>query len=328
MLHLVRNNSPYTAILLFLLTLLLQLQALTHAVIPVSQASDLLYHWILGGVSLVFGKSAFAYQMLGTVLLYVQALFVNQLAIRHRLFIHQQYLPAFCFLVLAGMSPSFSTFSPTLLSNFVLIGTLHLLLASRNYQNANKQIFNIGFLVMLGALLQFSAVIFGFFALISLLIIRPFNLREWFVMLTGIAMPVYMLAVLLFCIDKLEWLHLWPQLGVSLPRQLKSAEYYFGLAGGLIVWLGFSTYNMQSQLPKAPIYIRRSWIVVTLLLCFSLIAACFSNPDLSGVWALCLPSLSLIFAQAFSHERNKKMNQIAFYFVLALAIFGQIFLPL
>lgn len=328
MLHLVRNNSPYTAILLFLLALLLQLQALTHAVVPVSQPSDLLYHWILGGVSLVLGKSAFAYQLLSTLLLYVQALFVHQLAIRHRLFMHQHYLPAFCFLLLSGMSPSFSVFSPSLLANFVMLGVLHLLLASRHYQNANKQIFNIGFLLMIGALLQFSVLVFALFALVSLLIIRPFNLREWFVMLTGLAMPVYILAVLLFCADKLGWLHLWPQLGVSLPRQLKPAEYYFGLAGGLIVWLGFSIYNMQSQLPKAPIYIRRSWIVVTLLLFFSLIAACFSDPVLPGVWVLCVPALSLIFAQAFSHERNKKMNLIAFYFVLILAIFGQIFLPL
>lgn len=147
-------------------------------------------------------------------------------------------------------------------------------------------------------------------------------------MLTGFAMPFYILVVLLFCVDKLGWLYLWPQLSVSLPRQLKPAEYYFGLAGGLIVWLGISVYNMQSQLPKAPIYIRRSWIVITLLLFFSLIAACFSARNLQGVWALSLLPLSLIFAQAFGHERNKKMNRIAFYFVLVLAIFGQIFLPL
>jgi hypothetical protein len=313
---------------LFLLTLLLQLQALSHAVLPVSHPSDLLYHWILGGVSLVLGKSAFAYQLLATALLYVQALLVNQIAIRHRLFIHQHYLPAFCFVLLSGMNPQFSVFSASLLCNFVLLVALHLLLACRNYQNANTQLFNIGFFVMIGALLQFPAMIIALFAFISLLIIRSFNLREWFVMLTGLVMPLYMLLVLLFCVDKFNWLYLWPQLGVSLPRHLKPAEYYFGLAGALIVWLGVSTYNMQSQLPKAPIYIRRSWIVVTILLFFSLIAACFSVPELPGVWVLCLPSLSLILAQAFSHERNKKMNQIAFYFVLALVIFGQIFLPL
>lgn len=328
MLHLVRNNSPYTAILLFLLTLTLHLQALTHAVLPHAEASQFVYGWLLHGLSYIFGKSAFAYTLFSVLLLFVQALIINRLAIRHRLFMHQHYLPAFCFIVLSSLNPALSVFGAPLICNFLLLGVMHLLLASRNHQNANKQIFNLGFLIMPAALLEFPAVVFVLYAFVALLIIRPFSFREWMVMLLGLVMPLYILVVILFCTDKLQLLHLWPELGVSLPRQLKPAEYYLGVAGGLIVWLCICVYNMQSQLPKAPIFIRRSWIVVTLLLFFSLIAACFTAPSVQGGWMICLPALSLILAQAFSHERNKKVNRISFYFVLALVIFAQIFLPL
>jgi len=85
---------------------------------------------------------------------------------------------------------------------------------------------------------------------------------------------------------------------------------------------------MQSNLPKAPIYIRRCWISLSLLLFVALLASVFSDNQINGVWIICLPALSLMMAHAFLNERNKKMNAISFYFALVLVLFCQLFLPL
>jgi general stress protein CsbA len=327
-LHLVRNNSPYTAILLFIFALCTQLQSLMHPVLPQAADTQLMYSGLLHILSFVLGKSAFAYSFLGVVLVYLQALLLNAIAARQRLFVHNTYLVAFAYLGLSALHPALSQFSPMLLVNMCILFAVNELLLLKQAQNAGKYIFNMGFALMIAGLIQFSALALVLFLLFSLIVLRPFSFREWMIMLVGLSLPLYIVSVWLFCTDKLHLLYLWPDLGVSLPSQLKPAQYYLGVFSGLIIWLSISMYNMQTNLPKAPIYIRRCWIAITALLIVSLIAATFADKEVSAVWVVCLPALSLIMAHAFINERSKKMNAISFYFTLALILYCQLFLPL
>lgn len=328
MLHLVRNNSPYTAILLFIFTLCTQLQSLMHPVLPQATDTQLVYGWLLQAVSFLLGRSAFAWSFLGVVLVYLQALLLNAIAARHRLFAQNAYLTAFAYLSLSALHPAMAQFSPMLLVNLCILFAINELLLLKQAQNAGKYIFNLGFALMIAGLIQFSALALVLFLIFSLIVLRPFSFREWMIMLVGLAMPLYITAVWLFCTDKLHLLYLWPDLGVSLPSQLKPAQYYLGVFSGLIIWLSISMYNMQTNLPKAPIYIRRCWIAITALLVVSLLAAIFADKGVSAVWMVCLPALSLILAHAFINERSRKMNAISFYFVLAFILYCQVFLPL
>lgn len=328
MLHLVRNNSPYTAILLFIFTLCTQLQALMHAVLPEAVPAQLLYGWILHALSFVLGTSAFAYTFLAVILIYIQALLLNTIAAKHRLFAQPTYLPAFAYVAIASLHPALGQLGSMLIVNFFILFALHQLLMLKQSNNANKHIFNVGFAIMLAGLIQFSALLLILFLMFSLLILRPFSFREWMIMIVGLVMPLYMLLVLLFCTDKLPLMHLWPDLGISLPSQLKPARYYLGVFSGMIIWGGISLYNMQMNLPKMPIYLRRCWIAFTVLLFVSLITAIFADNVIKSVWMICLPALSLMMAHAFLNEKSRKMNAISFYFALILVIFCQLFLPL
>lgn len=299
-----------------------------HSVLPQASEHQLLYGWVLQGCSFFFGKSAFAFSLFSVLLLYAQALFLNAIIAQFRLYHQNTYLVSFSFIALSALHPALGNFSPLLLVNIFILWAINEMLQMKQSQHVNKELFNLGFAIMLAALLHFSAILLILFLFIALLILRPFNFREWMIALVGLLMPLYFLLVLLFWKDNLKAIYLWPDLGISLPSQLLPAKYYLGLFVGLIIWFSLSVYNMQLQLPKAPIYIRRYWISLTFLLILSVLSAIFSDSHINAVWLICLPALSLVMANAFINERSKKMNSISFYFALALVLFCQIFLPL
>lgn len=299
-----------------------------HPVLPVADQSQLVYGWLIYLVHFVVGKSAFGYSFIAVILLYIQALLLNGIVNRHRIFKQNTYLVAFAFLSLAALHPSLGQFNPMSFVSLCILFVTNQLLQLKQSLNTNKQLFNIGFVLMLAVLIQFSALFLVLFAFFALVILRPFNLREWMIMLVGLIMPLYILLVFLFCTDKLAVMHLWPDLGVSLPGKLQPELYFAGFFTGIFIWMLFSLFNMQKQLPKAPIYIRRCWIAFTVLIFVSLISAIFSDPRINSVWMITLPGLSLMLAHAFINERSRKMNAISFYFALALVVFCQIFLPL
>lgn len=328
MLHLVRNNSPFTAILLSVFLLVLQLQGIIHASLPVASDHQLVYGFIVKILSFIFGNNPYIFSILTVLSIYVQAIWLNIIASQYRLFIHSTYLVSFSFIALSSLHPSFSSFSPLLLVNFLLILSISELLKLKNAQNANKHLFNLGFYIMIAGLIHFSAIFIIFFLFFALLVLRPFNIREWVISLLGLLMPVYFLFVYLFCTDSLAQFSLWPELSLSIHHQISAPIYTFVLSLGLFIWMSISIFTMQTQLKKAPIYIRRCWISFSFLLATSLFVSFFTIDQIQGVWIICLPALSLILTQAFQNERKAKLNTISFYFALALVLFCQIFLPL
>jgi len=299
-----------------------------HAVLPQASEHQLVYGYVLQFCSVFFGKSAFAFSLLAVFILYAQAIFLNAIVAQFKLYKHNTYLVSFSFIALCSLHPALSNFSPLLLVNIFVLLAIRELLKMKQAQQVNKELFNLGFIIMMAALIHFSSILLLLFLFIALLILRPFNFREWMIAFVGLLMPLYFFGVLLFWQDNFSAIYHWPDLGISLPKQLLHAKYYLGLMVGLIIWFSMSVYNMQMQLPKAPIYIRRYWISLTFLLMLSVFAAIFSNSRVNAVWLICLPALSLVLANAFLNERSKKMNTISFYFALALVLFCQIFLPI
>lgn len=306
----------------------MHMQALVHPVFPTAGSAQLAYVATLSILHHIFGHSAFVFSLLSVLLIFAQALWLNLIAIRHRLFQHNTYLVAFSFLLLSALHPSLSHFNAQLLINIILIYLVNELLTLKQAQSVNKHLFNIGFALSIAALFQFTVLFLVPFVFVALLILRPLSIREWMIALVGMLMPLYIVSVVLFCLDQLPLMRLWPDIGISLPRQLNPAKYYLIIFASLIVLLAGSMYNMQTQLPKAPIYIRRCWIMLSVLFIFSLLVASFTDSLVAGAWMICLPPLSLILAHLFQNERSKKMNAISFYFALLLVLYSQIFLPI
>jgi hypothetical protein len=204
---------------------------------------------------------------------------------------------------------------------------LDILLTVKSLQVANKQLFNVGFVMMLASLLHFSAVFLLLFLLIAVFIYRPANVKELLVLLFGMLMPIYILFGILFCVDQLELIQGWFNIGVTLPKDITHPYYFLVLILGILIWASISIFNMQSILTFSSTSYKRDWAIITLLLFMSIITSVFSDYKQPGSWLMTIPTLSLIFSFAFSNTRSVKMRTISFYFAFLIVIGIQLLLP-
>lgn len=297
---------------------------MVHPVAPVPLAGYYLYNHLLQWFNVVLNNGAFAYTFLVLIMIFGQSLYLNVITIRHRLFYKPTYIPAFCYLLLTSVTTDFSYFGPSLLVNWCLLAAFDTMMFFPQSTHPRKYIFNAGFILSMAALVQFSASIYVLLLIMGLILLRSFNIGEWLVGLLGVITPVYFFAGILFLNDKLHEFLKWPQVGISLPRQIHNPVYLLGSVSGIIILVASGLYVMQGQMPKSTIYVRRSWGVVTSTWVISLLVAVFTGLDVKAAWLVALPALSLIIAQPLYLEKSKRFSNFIFYFFLLLVIFCQV----
>jgi len=313
-----RNTSPYTVILLLIITVLLKLRALLHPIAPVSADEYYLYDHILRGLNIIFNGNAFAFTLLAAFNTFCQAMYLNGICNRRKLFLRTGYIPALTFILLSSIYPAFNYFSLPVLLIWFLLGSLDVVSSLGQTLQPRKQIFNAGFLLSMAAMMQFSAVVYFIFLLVCLIVLRPFNISEWVVGLMGYLTPVYFSACILFLLDKLEILYDMPDVGISLPGKIGWQLLF--LISGLLILFFSGLYALQLQTTKVSIYVRRNWVAFIIFLILSVAVAIFTSDEVKNPWLITILPLSLVISNAFSLEKSKWFSNFAFYFSLLFVV--------
>lgn len=324
MLQLFRNNNPFTVIILFIFAILVKLKALLHAQAPVTLPGHFVYNYILKLLGHVVFGNAFAYTLLAIMLLFAQALYINRISVRHKIFHKPTYIPAFAYLLVTSIYPPFNFFSNTLLINWFVLGGLDIILGLAQSHHPRKHIFNAAFLFSTAMVFQFSAIGYFMLFIIAFLMLRPFNFGEWSVAIMGYTTPIYFFICMLFLVDRLYLLHSWVHIGFSLPVHLHSVAYLVWALIPVFLLFVAGVYGMQLQLPRTSIYVRRNWIVITAYLFISIAIAICTDVFVVGMWLIIMPALGLFISHAFSLEKSKGFSNFMFYFSILLIIICQL----
>lgn len=324
MLNIIRNNNPYTVIILFIFTLVIKLQALSHAIAPVVPPGHIFYGWIVGFFSAVLGKSAFGFTMLAIVMLFAQALFLNAIIIRYRLFSKPTYIIAYLYIVLTSLHPAFSSFSEILIQNWFFLGALNVLLAVHQTPQPRKDVYNAGFWLSMCAIIHFPAISYIILLFAAMILLRSFNPGEWIVAIMGYLTPVYFFACILFLFDKFPELAHWPRIGLAIPGKINAMFYTVSLLAGLTILFGCGAFVLRAQVLRSGVFVRRSWVMILITLVLSIAAAIATDIKEQSGWLIIMPALTLIIAQPLYLEKNKRFSNFAFYFSLAFVIVCQL----
>ncbi len=326
MLSLVRNNTPYAVLSLLIL---LVITGSGGMAVPASfpSVSQPLYYLFIRGAKGILGDSFLGWQVLYLLLVFLQALYVNALAMRHRLLPKPTFTPAFAYIVFAALFPEFRSISPPLLGNFLLLGALDAMLQFGKPTQPRRQIFNAGFLIGAASFVQFSYLFSGITLLVALLLLRPFHIGEYFSALLGLITPLYFVAGLMFLTDTLPMLRTWPFLHIQLPPWQPAhkavVSTLYALAGGLLL-AGF--FQLHQQMNRSVIYVRRSWGVLVSGLVVSVAMAVFTSQPQLQSWLMMAPFYALIVSAALETEKPRRFAIFAFWAALALPFIGKIFL--
>lgn len=293
--------------------------------LPQVAEGDFLYHIIANFLDVVLLGSPFGFTFFTIVLLILQALYLNGVANRHKLFHTPTYLVAFAYISLTSLYPHFGYFSQPLLYNWLLIIVLDNVLWLAQSQKPRKLIYNSGFAIGVAALISFPAVLYLLLLFAAISLLRNFNPVEWIVGLLGVITPVYFAAGMLYLFDVLQWLPGWVHIGINLPRNIQQPVYLIGITAGCIFLFSMGVYALQKSLGRAGVFARRGWTTLTAGMIISILVAVFTPFEVKAAWLCVLPTLSLVVANAYNREKRKAFSNFAFYFTLVLVIFSNIF---
>lgn len=323
-LHLVRANSPYTVIILFILTLGLKLQALGHPVLPHPESGQILFAALVRLLSRIWGDSAFGFSLFSALCIFGQALYLRLITVRHRLYVRNSYVPVFVYVVLSSLHPLLGSFSATLVSNWIMIGAIDMLLSFSRREDQPRTIFNAGFLLALAGLMDFPALIYFLLLLYALAVLRVFRPGEWIVGILGYLTPFYFALGLTYLWDILPELKHWPRLSLNLPVFGKGHIYAPLLIGSAVFLIAAGSKYLAAFLPRLTVSTKRSWGVLAVAAILATVVCGLSKSDGPACWMGLIPLYTLFIVPTMLPEKRRGFANFAFYFLIGLVLFCQI----
>lgn len=318
MVALFKDRSPATIFWLFILSIVVHSHFFVDYPVVYTKEGDGLLSTFLKNYISVLSPAIVVFIYHGIVLL--QALRLNFLFTGQRMYTKVNYLPAMVYILLTGVFTEWSSLSPALINNFLVIWLFAKAIHLYNASEPKTLIFNIGLLVGSSILLYHPSAMLFLFALFAVMVLRPFIITEWLVLLMAAICPYYFLAAYLYLTDSFGSIRFYlPHWGLNVPVVHVSVTFFVTI-GVLIAILLTGLFYSQHENRKLVIQIRKNWTVL-LSMVFILLPLPFINEH-AGIESLLLwiVPVSPFIARGFLAPKTNTLPGLMFWALLALAI--------
>ncbi len=320
-----KANNPYNPILLFLYALLLKLPMFLYPVVPVAEQPDgFMYRMLLRWLKPAGDSMPVIYSLIAFLLLVFQALYINRIVNNNRLMQKINHLPGMTYLLVTSLFSEWMYLSSPVVINTFTIFILSGLCNLYNQNNARGQIFNIGVMAGVATFFYFPSLAFGLLALTGIMVIRPFRLPEWIILLVGMATPYYFLISWLYLTDRLKEYEV-PDVAVTIPVLRETTLGYIAIVMVLLLLIAGASF-VQLNLRRQVVQTRKSWGLVFLYLLFSLFIPFLNETDNFEYWLIAALPVSVIASAAFLYPERKWFATLFHWGLVALVILNAYFL--
>ncbi len=285
--------------------------------IPVTQDSGL--------ISFVLIKYVKALQPTIISLLYIaivllQAIRLNILLNEYRMFSQSGFTTAMSYVLLTGIFAEWASITPALIANSFVIWIFIQLTKLYNNPSPKSLLFNTGLILGAAVLCYHSTALLLIIVLFALIIVRPFVLSEWFVLLLGVLMPFYIIGSLLFLNDKIAlWQSFVPSIRFTKVILTKNIWFWVNIAiVSIMLIVGFIKLNSNTD--RMVIQIRKNWGVINVM-AFIMIPLPFIFVDAGiAATALSMVPFAAIISNAFVYPKKMWGPNILFFLAIAAVI--------
>lgn len=249
-----------------------------------------------------------------------QALRLNHLFTDHRMYSKANYLPAMIYILLTGVFTEWGTLSPALIINTVLIWFFAKAVNLYNSHNPKTQVFNIGLLTGVSIILYHPSALLIPVAFFALLVLRPFIITEFVILLMGVIFPFYLLASYLYLTDRLLSIKNYiPLFQLNLPDIQNRILFFITIALIIIIFL-MGLFYWQQENRRLLIQVRKNWTVLLAMLLILLpVPFINKNAGIESLILLIVPA-SPIIAKGFLAPKKNTVPAIMFWLSICLAI--------
>ncbi len=323
MLKYFRNPSPFSIVILILLAIGVRFGVILRSNIPHELQGTEVWRWLLNFCKFIFGNSPILFSFLALFNVILQAILLNQIADKNRLFHHSSLLPAVCYILICSFIPELSYFNAPLVANWFLIVAFGIILNLSNKQDVQKQLFNAGFFISIAALIYMPYSVFVIAVFLSISMLRSFKLSEWLAGILGLVTPIYFIAAYLFLTDNTAVFSQLFQVKISYPAVVKNLSAV-GIAAAMIgLWTIVSIFYLNLFVKKMLQQIKNLWGSVLIFTLFAIIATVLSYTKHISGWIGLFPFLALILANPFFEQKKKWVANLLFYTLIASVVLVQ-----
>lgn len=267
------------------------------------------------------------YFVAGLILFILQGIQIHLLVNQFEVLYKPSYLPWLMHILLMGSVPGLLMFSPALLSNSFLLLMFDRIFRIYKCDYAQGYHFEAAAMLSLAVCIYLPVVSFVLLLIASMLILHPFDWRNWVSAFLGFFAPVYLLAIILFLSDNLAMML--PEnflSGYQLAFEIKSvipasytvtAVFVILLAGLSILMLRENFYKNTSR--------TRSYQQVLIIYVFITLVISFFTPGIP-LFKFALPAipLSILIGYYLLAVRKNWIADTALILLVALALFNHL----
>ena len=322
MVFLFKDRSDINLIFLVLLSVGLHFHVWMHPPLVIANESDgflayLLIHYIKPLPSIVL-------VVLFQIVILSQAIRLNILLSKFKMFQQISYLPAFTYIILTGIFPFWDVISSGLVANSLVIWILVKLLRLYDQTQPKTLEFNIGLIVGISILLYEPIAILIPVILFALVIIRPFKLSEWLVLLMGVLLPFYFIFTFVFLTNNLEdFRHFLPKLDWKNPLVKPELNIILALlVMGIQLLAGF--YYWQQEQTRFIIQVRKYWGVLFLVLLLSLFQPIIFSVQALYASAIVITPLACFISFAYGTPKRLLVPNLLFWSAIAVIVYNHL----
>lgn len=310
-----KSNNASALLFLPLIAIVIWVYGFIHPAIPAIKHAMPLYELMAG----ILTNLPWLSTLTGLILVIGEAFLLNFIVNENEVLEKQNYLPALFYIVFMSNNDAMLTLHPLLFGNLFVLFALHKLLSSYRKDNAFSQAFDAGFLISIATLFYLPFVFFLPLLGVGLIIIRPFNWREWIISFFGAAIPYLFVITFYFWNDRLDYLFydkMFYQFIREKPVVVFPITFYFMLGIGWMVIL-FSILKIIQGVGIGSQRTKKSIILFVWFLFFSAISILLA-PEVSTRYfsALAIPS-AIFCANYFTNIKKEWWAEFLFLLLLA-----------
>jgi hypothetical protein len=245
--------------------------------------------------------------VIACLLLVMQAFLLNYIVNENEILSKQTYLPALFYILLMSNNNDMLVLHPLLFANFFMLFAISKLLSSYRKDKAFSQSFDAGILISIATLFYFPYLLFFPLLGVGLIVIRPFNWREWVISFLGVLTPYLFVFTFYFWNDSLDYLFydymfygfLYPKAVTVYP----SGFYY--ISGLILVILSFSIINIFQGVGMGVQKTKNAIVLLFWFLLFAILAG-FIAPESSTKYfsGIAIPA-AVFYANYFANIKKQ-----------------------
>ena len=260
-----------------------------------------------------------SYFIIAYLLLFTQAVNLNQIIMNRRLMEKPNYLPAMTYLLITSLFSDCNLLSAPLIINSILIWMFSKMSNLNHNQHAKSTLFNVGMAIGICSFLYLPAIVFSLLIIFSLLATRPPKAAEWFITFIGVLTPWYFLAAFLFFNNTLYSFYL-TGFGITYPKfQTINPEDIGAVLVILLAVIGAFFVQMVSS--KQIVQVRKNWGYLGFYLLIAIAIPFINRGYETGQWMFALAPASAFIACVFYYPRRQWIPRVLQWLIVGLVLF-------